>query len=311
MAKAWRDLRSLRQPDRFDAWLHRLLVHAFLRRAAAAQVAADQGGDRPHPRRRRPGSHRRPRIEMPSSAPMRGLNVDLRAIVVLVYSSTRHCPRRRTPSASRSAPRSPGCTGRAMSSARRSGQKIDGTDDAARGGQGVNAQDPFDRRLSELLADASPATVPDYLGAVRARRASSVSGPHRPRAQLGAVRASRVAGGGGPSGVGCPRGAAHRRARGCGDCRLTAPGSGSIRSRRERACRLRRWCPNRGALQPGEPTARTLSSGSATETRPSVSLDGRRVAFLRERGTERSLVVADVDGSAARSWSPWTRAPAR
>ena len=26
--KAWRDLRSLRDPDQFDAWLHRLLVHA-------------------------------------------------------------------------------------------------------------------------------------------------------------------------------------------------------------------------------------------------------------------------------------------
>ena len=25
---AWRDLRALRDPDRFDGWLHRLLVHA-------------------------------------------------------------------------------------------------------------------------------------------------------------------------------------------------------------------------------------------------------------------------------------------
>jgi RNA polymerase sigma-70 factor, ECF subfamily len=24
---AWRDLRGLRDPDRFDAWLHRLVVH--------------------------------------------------------------------------------------------------------------------------------------------------------------------------------------------------------------------------------------------------------------------------------------------
>ena len=28
---AWRDLRALRDPDRFDGWLHRLLVHACLR----------------------------------------------------------------------------------------------------------------------------------------------------------------------------------------------------------------------------------------------------------------------------------------
>jgi RNA polymerase sigma-70 factor (ECF subfamily) len=31
---AWRDLRGLRDPDRFDAWLHRLLVHSCLTHAA-------------------------------------------------------------------------------------------------------------------------------------------------------------------------------------------------------------------------------------------------------------------------------------
>lgn len=30
MIRAWRDLPGLRDPDRFDAWLHRLLVHACL-----------------------------------------------------------------------------------------------------------------------------------------------------------------------------------------------------------------------------------------------------------------------------------------
>jgi RNA polymerase sigma-70 factor (ECF subfamily) len=30
---AWRDIRSLRDPDRFDAWLHRLLVRACYRHA--------------------------------------------------------------------------------------------------------------------------------------------------------------------------------------------------------------------------------------------------------------------------------------
>jgi RNA polymerase sigma-70 factor (ECF subfamily) len=35
---AWRDLRGLRDPDRFDAWLHRLVVHACItpRRASVA-----------------------------------------------------------------------------------------------------------------------------------------------------------------------------------------------------------------------------------------------------------------------------------
>ena len=30
LVRAWRDLRALRDPDRFDAWLHRLLVHSCL-----------------------------------------------------------------------------------------------------------------------------------------------------------------------------------------------------------------------------------------------------------------------------------------
>ena len=30
LIRAWRDLRGLRDPDRFDAWLHRLTVHACL-----------------------------------------------------------------------------------------------------------------------------------------------------------------------------------------------------------------------------------------------------------------------------------------
>jgi RNA polymerase sigma-70 factor (ECF subfamily) len=31
---AWRDLRGLRDPDRFDAWIHRLLVHVCIEQAA-------------------------------------------------------------------------------------------------------------------------------------------------------------------------------------------------------------------------------------------------------------------------------------
>ena len=33
LVRAWRDLPTLRNPDRFDAWLHRLLVHACYREA--------------------------------------------------------------------------------------------------------------------------------------------------------------------------------------------------------------------------------------------------------------------------------------
>src|SRR5262245_51540524 len=30
LVRAWRDLPALRDPDRFDAWLHRLLMHACI-----------------------------------------------------------------------------------------------------------------------------------------------------------------------------------------------------------------------------------------------------------------------------------------
>ena len=33
LVAAWRDIRGLRDPDRFDAWLHRVLVHAVYREA--------------------------------------------------------------------------------------------------------------------------------------------------------------------------------------------------------------------------------------------------------------------------------------
>src|SRR6187455_3532465 len=44
LVRAWRDLRTLRDPDRFDAWLHRLLVHACydeLRRRRSRPIEVD------------------------------------------------------------------------------------------------------------------------------------------------------------------------------------------------------------------------------------------------------------------------------
>jgi RNA polymerase sigma-70 factor (ECF subfamily) len=37
LVRAWRDLRALRDPDRFEAWLYRLLVHACRDRARSAR----------------------------------------------------------------------------------------------------------------------------------------------------------------------------------------------------------------------------------------------------------------------------------
>jgi RNA polymerase sigma-70 factor (ECF subfamily) len=52
LIRVWRDLPSLRDPDRFDAWLHRLLIHACL--------------DLARRRRRRPIEVDLQLIEMPS-----------------------------------------------------------------------------------------------------------------------------------------------------------------------------------------------------------------------------------------------------
>ena len=53
LVRAWRDIRSLRDREKFDAWLHRLLVHACAdqvrrRRGASLTVAVDSI-DRPDP----------------------------------------------------------------------------------------------------------------------------------------------------------------------------------------------------------------------------------------------------------------------
>jgi RNA polymerase sigma-70 factor (ECF subfamily) len=37
LVRAWRDVRAVRDPDRFDAWLHRLLVHACADQGRKAQ----------------------------------------------------------------------------------------------------------------------------------------------------------------------------------------------------------------------------------------------------------------------------------
>ena len=86
LIRAWRDLRGLRDPDRFDAWLHRLTVHACL--------------DLARRRRRRPievelTRHRRPhrRPTMPARWPTgsswtrrsRRLDPGHRAVVALHY----------------------------------------------------------------------------------------------------------------------------------------------------------------------------------------------------------------------------------
>ena len=66
LLQAWLDLRSLRDPDRFDAWLRRLLVRACYRAAKRRRTARGPGDQICHIRRlghaRCPASTRRPMI---------------------------------------------------------------------------------------------------------------------------------------------------------------------------------------------------------------------------------------------------------
>ena len=64
LVRAWRDLPTLRSPDRFDAWLHRLLVRACIdeaRRLRRHRFDVELDSDR------RPGDRRRRRPSWPTA----------------------------------------------------------------------------------------------------------------------------------------------------------------------------------------------------------------------------------------------------
>jgi RNA polymerase sigma-70 factor (ECF subfamily) len=84
-AKAWRDLRSLRDPDRFDAWLHRLLVHACydeLRRRRSRPIEVEIT---PIHELDVPDAQSQTADRDVLERALRGLDRDLRTIVVLFY----------------------------------------------------------------------------------------------------------------------------------------------------------------------------------------------------------------------------------
>ncbi len=85
MVRAWRDLPGLRDPDRFEAWVHRLTVHACLdavrhRRRRVLEVELTPAMDVPIP----DGSGVRADRDQLDHA-LGELEPDLRAIVVLHY----------------------------------------------------------------------------------------------------------------------------------------------------------------------------------------------------------------------------------
>jgi RNA polymerase sigma-70 factor (ECF subfamily) len=84
IVRAWRDLPSLREPDRFDAWLYRLLIRAChdQRRREA------RGSDTTHrdPRERAVPDHATAYADRDAiEAGLRRLTVDQRTVIVLRY----------------------------------------------------------------------------------------------------------------------------------------------------------------------------------------------------------------------------------
>ncbi|MDP8904854.1 MAG: RNA polymerase sigma factor [Chloroflexota bacterium] len=83
--RAWRDLRGLRDPDRFDAWLHRLLVNACrdqLRRRRRRVIEVEMS-ELVEPEAPDPFARGLARDEMERA--FRRLSADQRAVIVLHY----------------------------------------------------------------------------------------------------------------------------------------------------------------------------------------------------------------------------------
>lgn len=84
LVRAWRDLRGLRDRDRFDAWLHRLLIHAcadHARRSRRHREVSVETIDRPDPHDDVARLGDRDEIERA----FLGLSVEHRAVLVLTH----------------------------------------------------------------------------------------------------------------------------------------------------------------------------------------------------------------------------------
>jgi RNA polymerase sigma-70 factor (ECF subfamily) len=112
LVNAWRYLPSLRDPDRFEAWLYRLLVNACRTQFRSSRrhkvveidVALAHVGDGD------PGIPIADRDQLERG--FRRLDADERAVVILRFYRGYTVPRWRRSSGSRSARRSPGSIGR-------------------------------------------------------------------------------------------------------------------------------------------------------------------------------------------------------
>ena len=303
LVRAWRDLPTLRDPDRFDAWLHRLLYRACidearrLRRHRVDVELTDRSTRRPSPtaRRRSPtatsssvasaASSRRQRavivlhhyldLPLPEVAIALGIPLGNGEITPAPRRSSR-CERRSTP-----------------------------TPDPVRTSGGparMTLHDGFDRTVSDWLDEQAGHGAPGYLDAVL-RRTTEPTAP-------GLVEPRKVA----PHGIDRPSRAGRPGSPGCWpSVGPPAPGRRDRRARRFAPAgpvALRRDQPRDRPVR-RQPTATSTRSTRATnlavplivgetlDSDPSYSPDGRRFTFARRSPgpTSLALMVANADGS--------------
>jgi RNA polymerase sigma-70 factor (ECF subfamily) len=82
---AWRHLPQLREPDRFQAWIHRLLVHACYAEARRERRHRDNLRLLPRDGGSIPDSATRIAIQDQLDRAFRGLSVEHRTVIVLVH----------------------------------------------------------------------------------------------------------------------------------------------------------------------------------------------------------------------------------
>jgi dipeptidyl aminopeptidase/acylaminoacyl peptidase len=165
----------------------------------------------------------------------------------------------------------------------------------------VNARDEFDRRLTDGMRELAAPRIPDYLEAVQA---SARASEQRPAWSF--------------PGRWLPLDAVNRRLAPVGNLAwllvvvallLTAVGVAVVGSQPRLAPPVGPASNGFIAYDDGEDIVlvdpdgrgrRRMTTDAASETHPSIAPNGRRVAFLREDGTQTVVMVAETDGTGGR-----------